>query len=70
MIYKVSYVVMDGKHAGAILSSEREPIVGEEVTFDGRRFEVVEVIELMPPVGDFSFLHVTCRYVGEKDSGS
>jgi hypothetical protein len=68
MIYKVSYVVMDGKHAGAILSTDDEPIPGEQVTFDGRIFEIVEVIELMPPIGDFCFMHVTCRYLGEKEA--
>ncbi len=63
MIYKVSYVVMDGRHPGAILSTEVEPKVGDEVAFDGRLFAVREVIELVPPLGDFCFLHVTCQYL-------
>jgi hypothetical protein len=31
--------------------------------FDGRIFEILEVMELMPPVGNFGFLHATCRFV-------
>jgi hypothetical protein len=63
--YKVSYVVAGREHPGAIISSDHEPKVGEIVTFDGRIFVVTEVMELMPPVGDFGFVHATCEYVGE-----
>jgi hypothetical protein len=61
--YKVSYVTLGGEHPGAIMNVDEEPRVGDEVSFDGRVFEVVEVMELMPPVGEFAFLHATCRYV-------
>lgn len=65
--FKVSYVVEDGSHTGAIISTEEEPAVGDEVTFDGAVFQITEVTELMPPVDDFGFLHVTVRYLRDLD---
>jgi len=65
--YKVSYVVEDGSHTGAIISTDEEPAVGDEVTFDGAVFLITEVTELMPPVDDFGFLHVTVRYLRDLD---
>ena len=62
-VYKVSYVVEDIKHPGAIMNSDRKIEVGDTVEFDGRRFVVTEVEELMPPVGGFGFLHAICRTV-------
>ncbi len=56
--YKVSYVVEGGHHAGAIINVDEEPVV-----FDGKVFKVTEVTELMPPMGDFGFLHAACRYL-------
>lgn len=63
VMYKVSYVVQGGKHPGAIMTVDQKPVVGEEFSFDGRVFEILEVVELMPPVGNFGFLHATCRYL-------
>jgi hypothetical protein len=65
--YKVSYVVLDDAHPGAIISEDKRPAVGDEVTFDNRVFEIVEVAELMPPTGNFGFLHATCRYLRDAD---
>ena len=58
-IYKVSYVVIGEEHPGAILNTEREPRVGDTVVISGRQFRVVEVEELIPPHGDFHFLHAS-----------
>ena len=63
MIYKVSYVVEGGSHPGAIVNSDRRPRVGERVELDGKPFEVVEVIDLLPPRGDFTYVHATCEPV-------
>ncbi|MBP8003078.1 MAG: hypothetical protein KA314_30535 [Chloroflexi bacterium] len=60
-VYKVSIVVADVKHPGAIMNSDRKIEIGDVLEFDGKRFEAIEVEELMPPVGGFGFLHVTCR---------
>lgn len=61
--YKVSYVVEGGLHPGAIMNVDTQPEVGDHVTFDGREFVITNVEELMPPMGDFGFLHAACRFV-------
>ncbi|MCC6905854.1 MAG: hypothetical protein IT326_08440 [Anaerolineae bacterium] len=66
MIYKVSYVPLDGKNPGAIANIEKPPQVGEKVVLGKVEFEIVEVMELMPPRGEFSFLHATCRPTGKE----
>jgi formate hydrogenlyase subunit 4 len=61
--YKVSYVVEGGRFPGTIINTKQEPKVGDKVEFNGRLFTIVEIMELMPPAGDFGFLHATCRYL-------
>lgn len=63
MRYQVSYVVIGGGHPGAIVSEQKRPQVGDRVEFGQSAFEVVEVFEVMPPRGDFAFLHATVRAV-------
>ncbi len=60
-IYKVSYVVIGEEHPGAILNTESKPKVGDTVKIGGRQFRVVEVQELIPPHGDFHFLHASLK---------
>jgi hypothetical protein len=67
MIYKVSYVVMGGHHPGIIINQDAPPQVGDVVSFGGRRFRVEEVKDLMPPRGDFAYLHVTVRLAESPD---
>lgn len=66
MIYKVSYVVVGGEHPGTIANAEEPPKVGDRVRLGKHEFEIIEVLELMPPRGEFSFLHATCRLVEEE----
>ncbi len=61
MIYKVSYVVVGGEYPGAIVNRETPPQAGEVVELGGQQFEVVEVTDLVPPQGDFAYLHVVLR---------
>jgi len=63
MIYQVSYVVVGGGHPGTIMNQEERPEVGERVEFADQEFEIVEVLEIIPPRGDFAYLHATCRPV-------
>ena len=63
MIYKVSYVVVGGDHPGAIANVETPPQVGDRVQLGKLELEIIEVLELMPPRGEFSFLHATCKPV-------
>lgn len=65
MIYKVSFVVVGKAHPGAILNMDAPPHVGDRVQLGGEQFEVIEVIELIPPRGDFAYFHATCRPVPE-----
>ena len=65
MIYKVSYVVVDKPNLGAIVNLDTPPRVGDRVRLGDGLFEVTEVIDLLPPREDFSYLHVTCRPVQE-----
>jgi len=66
MIYKVSYLVVGADHPGAVLDQEKAPEVGDRVQLGDQVFEVLEVEELLPPMGEFSFLHVTCRPVQDE----
>lgn len=61
--YKVSYVVLGGEHSGAIVNSESRPEIGDTVHLGDSEFEVVEVVDLLPPRGDFHFLHATVQLV-------
>jgi len=61
MRYQVSYVVIGGEHPGAIVNELKRPQVGDHITIGTRIFEVVEVMEVMPPRGDFAFLHATVK---------
>ena len=59
-VYKVSIVVADGSHPGAILNLDYRPTAGETININGNFFLIQEVIELMPPRGNFQYLHLTC----------
>lgn len=61
IIYKVSYVVEGGNHPGAIINEDHLPEPGDAVSFDGNNYIVTDVVELMPPIGDFGFLHASCK---------
>ncbi len=63
MIYKVSYVVVGEPNAGAIINLDTRPEAGKEIQIGEDTFEVLEAIDLMPPRGDFAYLHVTCKRV-------
>ncbi len=65
MIYKVSYVVVGKPHLGVIVNLDAPPRVGDRVQLGDEMFEVIEVIDLIPPRGDFAYLHATCQPVQE-----
>ncbi len=66
MIYKVSYVILGGEIPGAIINQDRAPVVGEKIDIMNTRCEVTEVQDLLPPQGDFAYLHVTCRVIEDE----
>jgi hypothetical protein len=63
--YKVSYVVIGGEHPGAIMNEFERPEVGGRVQIGKNVFEIVEIYEVMPPRGDFAFLHATVKPVNK-----
>ena len=65
MIYKVSYVVVGKPHLGVIVNLDAPPRVGDRVQLGDEMLEVIEVIDLIPPRGDFAYLHATCQPVQE-----
>ncbi len=62
-VYKVSYVVTGSDHPGAIVNREIAPTIGERIRLGENEFEVVEVLDLMPPRGDFHYLHATVQLI-------
>jgi hypothetical protein len=59
--YKVSLVIPGAEHSGAIINLRERPQVGQHLRVGDLEVEVVEVMDLMPPHGDFHFVHATCR---------
>jgi len=70
MMYKVSYVIVGGRHPGAIANRENPPRLGEIIELGERRFEVIEVADLVPPRGDFAYLHVALKPISEGPANS
>lgn len=60
-VWKVSYVVKDSDLPGGILNLDHAPQPGEVLPVANSQFEVIEVFELIPPKGDFHYIHVTCQ---------
>ena len=67
MIYKVSYVVIGGQHGGMVINQDEAPQVGHHIELGGQMCEIIEVQELVPPMGDFAYLHATCRALEKED---
>jgi hypothetical protein len=63
VIYKVSFVVQGGTHPGGIQNLDRRPEIGDRLEMGKNTFEIIEVLEIIPPRGDFAYLHATCRPV-------
>lgn len=61
MVCKVSIVIPGHDHGGAIINTDSLPQVGDHLKVGELEVEVLEVMELMPPRGDFHFMHATCK---------
>ena len=59
--FKVSIVVPGRKDVGGIQNLTKEPTQGDVLKLGKEEYEIVSVSELMPPRGDFAYLHATCR---------
>jgi hypothetical protein len=62
-IYKISYVIIGTDDPGAIINQDHLPQPGDHVKLRNQTFEVLEVLELVPPRGEFHYIHATCRRV-------
>lgn len=65
MIFKVSYIVNDGSKPGSIKNERERPIIGDVVRIGADQFKIVDVYEIMPPRGEFLYLHATVEQVVE-----
>jgi hypothetical protein len=63
MVCKLSIVIPGNERAGAIIDLPAIPNVGDQLILGETIAEVLEVMELIPPRGDFHFVHATCRLV-------
>ena len=63
MVCKLSIVIPGSPHSGAIINTTALPQVGDQLPVGDGLVEVLEIKELLPPSGDFHFVHVTCRLV-------
>jgi hypothetical protein len=68
MIYKISFVVPGRRKAGGIENSDVPPRPGERWQVGRQLLEIVEVIELLPARGDFTYLHATCKPAKKKSA--
>ncbi len=64
-IFKVSYVIIGREYPGSILNQDHLPQKGDRVQLGNNFFEVIEVLELAPPRGEFHYIHATCQALGE-----
>ena len=67
MIYKVSFVVQGGTHPGGIQNLDERPQGGDKLELGNHVFEIIEVLEIIPPRGNFAYLHATCKPAEDKD---
>ncbi len=61
--YKVSYVVTGDDHPGGIVNLDYQPNAGDIIEVGTFGLEVVEIFELIPPRGEFFYLHATCKII-------
>ena len=62
-VWKVSYVVKGSSQAGGIINLNHEPVPGEVLKIGSDNLEVLEALELIPPRGEFHYIHATCKAI-------
>jgi hypothetical protein len=67
VVCKLSIVIPEGGHAGAILDAASIPEPGDNLQLGPVTVKVLEVRELLPPRGDFRFVHVTGQIARQPD---
>ncbi|MFC1997024.1 hypothetical protein ACFLXI_05380 [Chloroflexota bacterium] len=62
-VWKVSYVVKGSSKAGGIINLDHALIPGEVIKVGSDQLEVLEALELIPPRGEFHYIHATCKII-------
>jgi hypothetical protein len=62
-VWKVSYVVKSSELPGGIINLDHAPEPGEILQIGGSQLEILEAFELIPPRGDFHYIHATCLLI-------
>ena len=62
-VWKVSYVVKGSSQPGGIMNLDHAPEPGEVIEIGDDQLEVLEALELIPPRGDFHYIHATCKVI-------
>lgn len=65
--YKLSIVVPDRRDIGGILNLEKEPQPGDVILLGREEYKIVDIVELMPPRGNFVYLHAICQPLEKND---
>lgn len=65
-IYKLSIVVPGRRDIGGIQNLEKEPQPGDIVILGREEYRIIDLVELMPPRGQFIYLHATCEPIDKK----
>lgn len=66
LMCKISIVVPNDKEHGAIINTQALPAVGDHLPVGEDVLEVLEIRDLLPPRGDFHFMHATCKLLVPK----
>jgi hypothetical protein len=69
-VYKLSIVVPGRRDIGGILNLEKEPKSGDVILLGREEYKIVDIVELMPPRGNFVYLHAICQPVEKNSSAS
>jgi hypothetical protein len=59
-VFKLSIVVPGRRDIGGILNLEKEPKAGDLVLLGQEEYKIADLVELMPPRGNFVYLHAVC----------
>jgi hypothetical protein len=66
-IWKVSYIIKGSSQAGGIINLDHPLEVGEIITVGSDELEILEAEELIPPKGEFHYIHATCKLKEPKE---
>ena len=60
-VWKVSYIVKGSSQPGGIINLKYAPKPGDVFEVGNNALEILEALELIPPRGEFHYVHVTCK---------